>query len=196
MDYKRPTRSHNEWINLEYDKKTYLYVTKERYDIFNDKPLKDASALCYALRRIVNSDPSRIEEVAKLYKDHPRMIIFYNFNYELEALYSFAKDKGINVAQWNGHKHEPLPTSDSWLYLVQYTAGAEGWNCITTDTIVFFSQNYSYKSTVQAAGRIDRMNTPYTDLYYYHLKSKSSIDNAIHMALKKKKTFNERGFVG
>ena len=196
MDYKRPTRSHNEWINLEYDKKTYLYVTKERYDIFNDKPLKDASALCYALRRIVNSDPSRIEEVAKLYKDHPRMIIFYNFNYELEALYSFAKDKGINVAQWNGHKHEPLPTSDSWLYLVQYTAGAEGWNCITTDTIVFFSQNYSYKSTVQAAGRIDRMNTPYTDLYYYHLKSKSSIDNAIHMALKKKKNFNERGFAG
>lgn len=148
------------------------------------------------MRRIVNSDPSRIEEVAKLYKDHPRMIIFYNFNYELEALYSFAKDKGINVAQWNGHKHEPLPTSDSWLYLVQYTAGAEGWNCITTDTIVFFSQNYSYKSTVQAAGRIDRMNTPYTDLYYFHLKSKSSIDNAIYMALKKKKTFNERGFAG
>lgn len=196
MRYKKPTKSHNEWVNIEYDREAYSYVIKERYDIFNDKPLRDAGALCYALRRIVNSDDRRIEKLSELYEDHPRIIIFYNFNYELEKLYAFAVKNDITVAQWNGHKHESLPKTSKWLYLVQYSAGAEGWNCITTDTIIFYSQNYSYKATVQAAGRIDRMNTPYIDLYYYHFKSLSSIDNAIFKALRKKKNFNERDISG
>ena len=47
----------------------------------------------------------------------------------------------------------------------------------------------------QAAGRIDRLNSPYRDLYYYHLKSRSGIDIAISKALGQKKQFNERKFV-
>ena len=196
MPYTKPTISHNKWIEADYDRQTYNIVLKERYDIFKDCPLQDAGALCYTLRRVVNSDPSRINIISDLLNDHPRIIVFYCFNYELDILRKFSKDYGINYAEWNGQKHEPLPNTESWLYLVQYSAGAEGWNCITTNTIVFYSQNYSYKATVQAAGRIDRLNTPYTDLYYYHLKSRSSIDSAIYMALKKKKNFNEKTFSG
>ena len=146
------------------------------------------------LRKIVNSDPQRIESVKQLINENPKSIIFYNFDYELDILRDIGKELNIEVAEWNGHKHEPVPESSNWIYLVQYSAGAEGWNCTSTNAIIFYSQNYSYKMLVQAAGRIDRRNTPYTDLYYYHVRSNSSIDIAINAALSKKKTFNEKGF--
>ena len=131
----------------------------------------------------------------EIVEDHPKAIIFYNFDYELEILRNLYYGEDVEIAEWNGHKHQPIPRGDKWIYLVQYTAGAEGWNCITTDTIIFYSQNYSYKVLKQASGRIDRLNTPYTDLYYYHLVSKSGIDLAISRALKNKKQFNETRFV-
>jgi hypothetical protein len=147
---------------------------------------------------LVNSDASREQAVLEILEKHPKCIIFYNFDYELEILLNLGKNvyPSLEIAQWNGHKHQPIPDGDRWIYLVQYNAGAEGWNCIKTDTIIFYSQNYSYKVMVQASGRIDRMNTPYTDLYFYHLKSRSGIDLAIAKALKDKKKFNETRFYG
>lgn len=195
MKFRRETVHHNEIVVCDYDKQAYNFVAKERWDIFNDKPIQDASGYCITLRRIVNSDPSRLAKVKELVNDHPKSIIFYNFNYELDLLRQLGKDLDILVAEWNGHKHEPLPKADRWLYLVQYTAGAEGWNCIETDTIIFYSQNYSYKVMVQAAGRIDRMNTPYKDLYFYKIRSKAPIDLAIAKTLMRKQTFNEKNFV-
>ena len=194
MKYVKPTEQHHFPIMVSYDRATYKYVIKNRWDIYKDEPIKDISGLCYLLRRIVNSDPDRIEAVKKLIEEHPRVIIFYNFDYELEILRNLGSELGIVTAEWNGHKHEEIPQTDTWIYLVQYLAGAEGWNCTTTNAIIFYSQNYSYKASVQAAGRIDRRNTPYTDLYYYHIRSNASIDIAITTALSKKKNFNERGF--
>ena len=148
------------------------------------------------LSRLVNSDESRQQEVLDICMTRPRVIIFYNFDYELDILLGLNYGTGVEVAQWNGHKHQPIPDGDRWAYLVQYNAGAEGWNCIKTDTIIFYSQNYSYKIMEQAAGRIDRLNTPYKDLWYYHLKSRAGIDLAISRALNSKKAFNERKFYG
>lgn len=196
MDFKRETIPHHEDVYVKYDVAAYKDAGKNRWDPFKNEPIKDASGLCYVWRRIVNSDESRQMAVLELFEDHPKMIIFYNFNYELDILKEvFGGIEGVEVAEWNGHKHQPIPKNGSWVYLVQYTAGAEGWNCITTDTIVFYSQNYSYKIAQQAAGRIDRLNTPFTDLYYYHLKSRSGIDLAISQALKKKQNFNEGKFI-
>ena len=166
------------------------------YVRFTNEPIKQASALCYILRRIVNSDEARQTALLELFEKHPKMIIFYNFTYELDILRNLYYGEDVQIAEWNGCKHQPVPESDKWVYLVQYTAGAEGWNCITTDTIVFYSQNYSYKMTEQARGRIDRLNTPFTDLYYYYFKSRSGIDLAISKALSKKKKFNEKRWVG
>lgn len=195
MSYKRPTVSHHEDVVCGYDQKLYKEVMRSRWNIFENKPLVNAADLCLLLRKIVNSDESRQLEVLRLVKEHPKSIIFYNFDYELDILRSLDYEEGVKVAEWNGHEHQKIPDGDKWVYLVQYAAGCEGWNSTQTDTVIFYSQNYSYKVMVQASGRIDRLNTSYTHLYYYHLKSPASIDIAISRALNSKKKFNENKFV-
>ena len=195
MDFVRTTESHHSDIYVDYDSTLYKDVMKNRWDPYENKPIENASRLCYILRKIVNSDTSRIVALMDLLEKVPRAIIFYNFDYELDILKNLVYGDKVKVAEWNGHSHQPIPNSKKWIYLVLYTAGAEGWNCITTDTIIFYSQNYSYKIMEQSSGRIDRLNTPYKDLYYYHLKTRSGIDLAISRALKEKKKFNVERFV-
>lgn len=194
MPDNRPTISHHAFIHVPYDKELSSRVLKERWDVFRKEPIRDAGSLCLILRRIANAEPKRLEKAIDIVKQSKKCIIFYNFNYELEMLKEALDAERIVYAEWNGHHHEDLPTGERWAYLVQYTAGAEGWNCISTDTVLFYSQNYSYKIMQQAAGRIDRMNTPFVDLYYYHLMSSSPIDIAIKRAIDTKKNFNERAF--
>ena len=191
MDFIRHTVPHHEDIYCEYDIPMYREAMRTRWDPFKNEPMQQASSLCYVLRRIVSTDIYRQTRLIEICENHPTRIELYNFDYELDILKGLYYGDGVEIAEWNGHKHQEIPKGDSWVYLVQYTAGAEGWNSIRTDTIVFYSRNYSYKVMQQASGRIDRLNTPYRDLYYYHFKSRSSIDLAISRALKEKKKFNE-----
>ena len=195
MDFERITIPHKENVLVNYDNEKYKYVWKERKDPETGEPIQNISGVCYWLRKIINSDQSRAEAVLRIAKVKRKVIIFYNFDYELEILKSLPYADGTQVAEMNGHKHQDIPVeSNRWVYLVQYNAGAEAWNCTSTDTIIFFSQNYSYRIMTQAAGRIDRANTPYVDLYYYYLKSHAPIDLAIDRALRNKKKFNETKF--
>ena len=196
MDFKRHTIPHHEDIYVNYDIPLYRQVIRSRFDPYKQEPIEQASGLCYVLRKIVNTDDSRQVKLLEIFEDHPRMIVFYSFDYERDILLNLAYGEKVSVAEYSGHAHEAIPKTDRWVYLVNYSAGAEGFNCITTNCIVFYSQTYSYKTLLQATGRIDRLNTPYDDLYYYHLKSRSPIDLAIGKALKEKKNFNERRFTG
>lgn len=195
MDFTRPTEAHHEDVYVQYDVSLYKDLMRSRWDPWKKEPIENAGGLCYCLRKAVNSDESRQRMTLEIAEKHPKMIIFYSFDYELEILKNLGWVEGTAMAEWNGHKHEPIPKAHKWVYFVNYGAGAEGWNCTETDTILFYSQHYSYKVMVQASGRIDRLNTPFHDLYYYHLKSRSGIDLAISRALKDKKTFNESRFV-
>lgn len=195
MDVAKHTVPHHEDVFVQYDISMYKDAIRNRWDPYKNEPIQQAAGLCYVLRKIVNSDESRAVALLEIMEVRKRIIVFYNFDYELDILMNLAYGEGVEVAQWNGHKHQPVPDSDRWVYLVQYTAGCEGWNCIKTDTIVFYSQTYSYKTLEQASGRIDRLNTPYIDLYYYYLRTRSGIDLAIHKALTDKKKFNEGKFV-
>ena len=195
MDFERHTIQHHEDVYVQYDISKYKDVMRTRWDPFKDQPIQQTSDLCYILRRIVNSDESRQVKLLELLEDIPRAIIFYNFDYERNILLNLGYEEGTEIAEWTGHAHQEIPRSDKFVYLVQYAAGCEGWNYIGTDTIIFYSQSYSYKVMAQAAGRIDRLNSPYKHLYYYHLKSRSGIDLAISKALETKKIFNETKFI-
>ena len=195
MDFSRKTIAHHEDIYVKYDVMKYKDAMRTRWDPFKNEPIQQASGLCYVLRRIVNEDESRQVALLEIFEKHPKIIIFYNFDYELNILKGLYYGNDCEIAEWNGHEHQLIPQSKKWVYLVQYAAGCEGWNCIKTDTIVFYSQNYSYKVLAQASGRIDRLNTPFRDLYYYHLKTRSGIDLAISKALSEKKQFNENRWV-
>ena len=197
MDFNRPTEHHHIDVHCEYDIPKYKNLMKTRWDPYKDEPITQASSLCYALRRIVNEDESRQTALLDIVADNERTIVFYSYDYELDILRNLGymnDGDAVEVAEWNGHKHQPIPNKKKWVYLVQYTSGCEGWNCIATNTMVFYSQQYSYKVLNQACGRIDRLNTKYVDLYYYHLKSTAPIDWAISKAISEKKTFNENKY--
>lgn len=196
MDFERNTIQHHEDVWCNYSHLEYRAFIKERFNIWTNEPVKNAAELCFGMRRIVNEDTDRQVKLMEIFEDHPKLIIFYNYDYEREILLNlFENVDGCEIGEWNGHAHQEVPDGPEWVYLVQYNAGAEGWNCITTDTIVFFSQTYSYKQLQQACGRIDRLNTRFVDLYYFHLKSRSGIDAAISRALSNKKKFNEGAYM-
>lgn len=198
MDYKTPAEAVHINVDTSYDIFEYKEIVATRWNKVKNEPIMSASDFCYELRRIVNSSVDRLLAVQDIVSRKKKVIVFYNYDYELDILlnaeYVTTEGKKCAVAQWNGHEHEPLPDTEEWVYLVQYTAGAEGWNCTRTDTMIFYSQSYSYKAMQQAAGRIDRRNTPYKYLYYYHIRSKAPIDIAVSRALKQKKQFNEAAF--
>ena len=194
IEYEKPTERHMDIRTVSYDREAYRSLMRDRWNVYENKPVESISELCFLLRKIVNSDPSRIAAVLDIAKEFPRLIIFYGFNYELDILRNASWPEGTVIKEWNGSKHEEIPDSERWVYLVQYRAGAEGWNCIKTNALMFYSQDYSYKTTEQAMGRIDRRNTPYKDLYYFNFKTTAPIDVAIGRALKRKKNFNESMF--
>jgi len=193
VPYARHTKRRHHNILVGYDEALFNRVLKDRWHVYEDRPLQNVAEMFLLMRKVVNSHIDRYVEIMKLMEKHPKLIVFYNFDYELELLRTL-NVLGVEVAEWNGHKHQPIPSSDRWVYLVQYTSGAEAWNCIETDAIAFFSLNYSYKIFEQAQGRIDRLDTPFVELHYYILRSNSPIDLAIVRALAQKKSFNEREF--
>lgn len=198
MEFATPTIPHHKYLNVSYHRELYNETARKRWNPYTNEPIAEVAGYCSVLRKIVNSSDGRISETIRLINEHPRLIIFYNFDYELEILRNVCRELDVTFAEWNGHKHMPIPEVKKhprWVYLVQYAAGAEGWNCIDTDAILFYSLSYSYKTMIQAAGRIDRLNTTYLDLYYYYLYSDSPIDTAIMRCLRDKKDFNERRFV-
>lgn len=195
IDYDNPRVRHQEVFLVDYDKESYRVLMKDRWNIYENKPIENISELCYLLRKTVNAHPSRLNETLRIAEECPRLIIFYNFNYELDMLRSAPWPEGTVIGEWNGQRHDmEVPKSDRWVYLVNYIGGSEGWNCIETNTMLFYSQNYSYKALEQAMGRIDRRNTSFRDLYYYSFKTYAPIDMAISRALKRKKNFNESRF--
>jgi len=196
MPVERHTTRERETVYCDYDRDLYKWVVKNRMDPWTEEPLRDAGGVCRILRKVVSDNDWRSEQAKRILAGNERVIVFYNYNYELDRILAVAESLGLPTAQWNGHRHDAIPAEPRWVYICQYTSAAEGWNCTSTDTVLFWSLNYSWRVTEQCEGRIDRLNTPYSRLKYYFLESHSSIDEAVRRSLSSKKVFNERAFVG
>lgn len=196
MPVERHTTRERETVYCDYDRDLYKWVVKNRMDPWTEEPLRDAGGVCRILRKVVSDNDWRSAEAKRILSSHERVIVFYNYNYELDRILAVTESLGVPTAQWNGHRHDAIPAEPRWVYICQYTSAAEGWNCTSTDTVLFWSLNYSWRVTEQCEGRIDRLNTPYSRLKYYFLESKSSIDEAVRRSLNSKRVFNERAFVG
>lgn len=196
MPVERHTTRERETVYCDYDRDLYKWVVKNRMDPWTEEPLRDAGGVCRILRKVVSDNDWRSEQAKRILSGNERVIVFYNYNYELDRILAVAESLGLPTAQWNGHRHDAIPAEPRWVYICQYTSAAEGWNCTSTDTVLFWSLNYSWRVTEQCEGRIDRLNTPYSRLKYYFLESHSSIDEAVRRSLSSKKVFNERAFVG
>ena len=196
MPVERHTTRERETVYCGYDRDLYKWVVKNRMDPWTEEPLRDAGGVCRILRKVVSDNDWRSEQAKRILSSNARVIVFYNYNYELDRILAVAEGLGLPTAQWNGHRHDAIPAEPRWVYICQYTSAAEGWNCTSTDTVLFWSLNYSWRVTEQCEGRIDRLNTPYSRLKYYFLESHSSIDEAVRRSLSSKKVFNERAFVG
>ena len=191
----RTTNLHRKYINADFDKDLYKSVVKNRFNPYTEEPILNASEFTQVLRRIINTSERRRIHAKQEIMTRDKVIVFYNYTYELDIIKEICQELDRAYYQWNGQKHEAIPDAETWVYLVQYTAGAEGWNCITTDTILFYSLNYSYRIMEQSEGRINRVNTSFENLYYVYLKSPASIDDAILRSISSKKKFNERNWV-
>lgn len=196
MPVERHTTRERETVYCDYDHDLYKWVVKNRMDPWTEEPLRDAGGVCRILRKVVSDNDWRSEQAKRILSSNERVIVFYNYNYELDRILAVAESLGLPTAQWNGHRHDAIPAESRWVYICQYTSAAEGWNCTSTDTVLFWSLNYSWRVTEQCEGRIDRLNTPYSRLKYYFLESHSSIDEAVRRSLSSKKVFNERAFIG
>jgi hypothetical protein len=194
MEYKKKTIDNIVKLVVPYNEKKFNRIKEDRWNPYKNRPIQTASEYFYSMRQVVNSDPSRFEAILQLLNQHKKLIIFYNFDYELDILRRLNDVLEVPVAEYNGHLHEPLPQGDSWVYIAHYLSAGEAWNCVETNAIILYSRSYSYKQTIQAMGRIDRQNTPFLNLYYYFLTSDSWIDNEIAKSFGKKKNFNEHKY--
>jgi hypothetical protein len=125
MKDERITRRHYIPVICDYDAINFKKVYIGRWDVYEDKPIEETGKFFYVMRKVVNSDPSRLVNVCEIVEAHKRVIIFYNFDYELELLRDLCEGMKIKYAEWNGWKHEEIPKTKRWVYLVQYSAGAE-----------------------------------------------------------------------
>lgn len=189
MPFKRHTTSHVSKIEVVYNSSLVREVQKSQWNPFTDTPIRNFPEEVFVIRKIINLHPSRIMSLLKIHEAAERLIIFYNFTFELELMRSWFKYR-TSVSEHNGFKHDPVPEGDNWVYLVQYLSGAEAWECFTTNHMAFYSLNYSYRLMHQARGRINRNNTPFKDLYYYELVSSSRLDCEILKAFEEKRDFN------
>lgn len=140
------------------------------------------------------------EEKIKAFSDliestEDRLIVFYNFTAELEALKHILEPLRRPYSLCNGSAKDLLAyeeKNDSVTF-IQYQAGAMGLNLQKANKIVYFTPPLSSELFEQSKKRIHRIGQNKTCFYYY-LTCKNSIEEKIYRTLKMRKDYTEALF--
>lgn len=124
-----------------------------------------------------------------------RLIIFYNFNGELEVLRDLCAsvERPVSIICGNIKDLSSYEKSKDSVTLVQYQAGAMGLNLQKSNKIVYFTPPLSSEFFEQSKKRIHRIGQDRTCFYYYLICS-GSIEEKIYRTLAMRKDYTERLF--
>lgn len=126
-----------------------------------------------------------------------RLIVFYNFTEELEALCKIAWDSNRPVAVVNGKQKDLLPYEnvETSITFIQYQAGAMGLNLQKANKIVYFTPPLSSELFEQSKKRIHRIGQE-KPCFYYYLTCKGSIEEKIYRTLAMRRDYTDALFEG
>lgn len=179
--------------------KEYGIFKKDRICTINDTELvgdTTLTKLLYERQLCGQYNKDKLEAFRDLVEStNDRLIVFYNFNAELEALKGICESVGRSISLVNGQGRDLLSyeNDNSSITLIQYQAGAMGLNLQKSNRIIYYTPPLSSELFEQSKKRIHRIGQSKTCFYYY-LTCKGSVEEKIYKTLAMRRDYTEALF--
>ena len=175
--------------------KEYRYFKKNRVITIGDKELIGDTTLTNLLyqRMLCGSyNQDKLDALKDLIDStEDRLIIFYNFNDELEAIKLLCDDRPISVVNGSKKDLQAYNECSNSITLVQYQSGSMGLNLQLANKIIYFTPTLSSELFEQSKKRIHRIGQE-QPCFYYLLKC--GIENRIYDVLSMRKDYTDALF--
>lgn len=179
--------------------KEYRIFRKDRICTINDTELVGDTTLTKLLneRQLCGQyNQEKLEAFRDLVEStNDRLIVFYNFNAELEKLWDIANECNKPVSVVNGKERDTFnyTRDENSITFIQYQAGAMGLNLQKANRIIYYTPPLSSELFEQSKKRIHRIGQGKTCFYYY-LTCKGSVEEKIYKTLAMRKDFTDKLF--
>ena len=175
----------------------YKKFMKDRIIKIDDKELTGDSTLSKRLyARMLCSAYSK-DKISRLIdlvnSTSDRVIIFYNFNTELEALRKVLFDRTISIVNGQVKDLKAYENNDNSVTLIQYQAGAMGLNLQMANRIIYFSLPERSELFEQSKARICRIGQE-KQCYYHIMMCHKSVEEKIYECLLMRKDYTDELF--
>ena len=121
-----------------------------------------------------------------------RIVVFYNFNAELDAIIKVC-DKPYSIVNGQNKNIDNFVNHDNGVVFVQYQSGAMGLNLQKANIIIYYSLPLSSELYEQSKKRIHRIGQKST-CFYYIMRCKKSVEEHIEKTLNMRRDYTDRLF--